>query len=348
VSRIRRRYGTISRVRLVMPAALSAALALTLATPAGAELPLGAPEVVRPARPGDAHQRPRAMTEWWELVAIGRRPRQAVRIRMARGSRIGAVDVDVPALRWHDRLAQSIDTRRRRRLTATGPEGTTRLRRVRRGWVLTMAGPIVSGRLRLTRAQPGPTALRWDLGEELRWPEWEPVDMSWSALAATSTVSGTLTVEGRRVRLRRWRGSLEHVWGRFTVDDEAWDHLNAFTIHERGGGATVAFGLNRTDTTTGAGARDAQWLGVLARVSQGRMSICRPTIHRRRWKSPNSGWQVYALTLRSRCGRERLVFRALDETYLWGGQGIAHFEYGWPARAPRRGRGIATVLGGKF
>jgi hypothetical protein len=337
-----------SGVRLVIPAALSAAFALTLAAPAGAELPLGAPEVVRLARAGDEHQRPRAMTEWWELAAVGRRPRQAVRIRMARGSRIGAVDVDLPVLGWHDRLGQSLDPRRPRKLTATGPEGTTRLRRVRSGWVLTMAGPLVSGRLRVTRARPGPTALRWDLGEELRWPEWVPADMSWSALAATSTVSGTLTVEGRRVRLRRWRASLEHVWGRFTVDDESWEYLNSFTIHERGGGATVAFGLNRSDTTTGAGARDAQWLGVLARVKSGRMSVCRPTVHRRRWHSPASGWHSYALTLRARCGRERLVLRARDEPYLWGGRGISHFEYGRPARAPGRGRGIATVFGSHF
>lgn len=333
-------------VRLAIPAAVVAALAL--ASPAAAAPPLGVPEVVRLARPDDdARQRPRALTEWWQLAAVGPRARDAVRIRLARGPRLGGVDVTVSPLRWSTRLGQSIDTSRRRTPTATGIEGTTTLRRVRDGWTLTMTGPLVSGRLTLERARPGPTALRWRLGEQLRWPRFAPVTMSWSALAATSRVTGRLTVDGTPVRLDGWRASLEHVWGRLTVDDDAWEHMNAFTIHRRRGAAALTFGVNRSDTVTGPGARDAQWLGVLARVTRRRTHICRPTVHRRRWTSAGIDWLPHALTLRARCGRTRIAFRALGSRppVLWGGTGIGHYEYARPATASGGGRGIAVAFG---
>jgi hypothetical protein len=330
-------------VRLAMPVALLAALAL--AAPASAAPPLGAPEVVRVARPGDEHQHPRALTEWWQLVAVGPRATDSIRIRLSRGHRMGGVDVGARSLPWSDRLDQTLDTSRRRRLSATGSEGATTLRRVRRGWVLTMTGPLVSGRLTLKRALPGATGLRWRLGRELRWPRYVPVDMNWSALVATSRVSGRIMVNGTPLRLTGWRASLEHVWGRFEVDDEAWEFLNAFTIHRRDG-AVLAFGLNRRDATTGSGARDAQWLGVLARVTRGRTRICRPTVDRRRWVV-DGRWTPSALALRARCGRTRIAFRAAGSLppLLWGDFGLGFFDIGRPATASGGGRGIAVVWG---
>jgi hypothetical protein len=334
-----------------MPAALAAALALVFSAPATAALPLGAPETVRLARPGDERQHPRALAEWWQVAAINPRSGAAVRIRIARDSRIGGVDVniDTRSLQVNERLGQQPVPHRRRGLTATGVEGTTTLRRVRGGWRLRMKGPLVSGRLRLHRARPGPTALRWRLGDVLRWPQrrWEPSSMNWSALAATSRVTGRLTYEGRRLRLDGWRAALEHVWGQFRVDDDVWEGLNSFTTHRRGGGAALVFGLNRIDTMGGAGARDAQWLGVLALVGKRRQLICRPMVHRRRWDSPEFGWVAYALTLRARCGRARVTFRATGDrpSPLWGGVEIAHYELAWRARASGGGRGLAIAFG---
>jgi len=316
--------------------------ALALAAP-----PIGAPEVVRVARPGDEHQHPRALTEWWQIAAVGPGTTDALRIRLSRGSRMGGVDVTARSLGWSARLAQTLDTSRRDRLTASGIEGTTTLRRTGGGWELTITGPLVSGQLTLERARPGPTALRWRLGDQLRWPRYEPVDMSWSAPAATSRVTGSLTVGGTPLRLDGWRASLEHMWGRFNVDDDAWEFMNAFTVHQRRGGATLAFGVNRSDTTTGPGARDAQWLGVLARVTGGRTRICRPAVHGRRWRTGAIDSLPYALDLRARCGGMRAAFRSLGTipTVLWGADGLGFFEYARPATATGGGRGIAVVWG---
>ena len=319
---------------------------LAAAAPADAARPLGAPAEVRLARAGDVHARPGAMTEWWELAAVEPRSGAAVRVRMARGHRLDGVDVSVTSLGRHYRLAQSVDPAQTRSPTSTGIEGTTTLQRSGRAWVLTMTGPLVSGRLTLTRVRRGPTALRWRLGEELRWPRFEPVDMNWSAFVATSRVTGSLTVDGAPVRLDRWRGSLEHVWGRFTVDDRAWEFGNSWVVHQRGDGATLVFGVNRSDTMTGPGARDAQWLGVLARVRADRARVCRPTVRRRGWVGGAPSWLPYATELRARCRGLRIAFRRQrPDTTLWSGYGIAHYEHAWLGTASGGGTGVALVFG---
>jgi hypothetical protein len=317
------------------------------AAPAGPPR-IGAPKVVRLARAGDARQRPRALTEWYSLAAINPRTGKVVRIRLARGQQIEGVDIASYPLVLGDRLGQQVDTRRPRSVRATGVDGTTVLRRAGRGWRLSFSGPRVSGSLRLSRVRRGPAGLRWRLGEDdLFRPRWEPVDLSWSWLVATSRLTGSLTWKGRRVRFNGWRASLEHVWGRFTVYDDVWGYGTSFVIHRRGG-ATIAFGLNRTDTSTGAGAYDAQWLGVLARVGRRGTRMCRPTVYRRRWIDVGFHWQAYARTMRARCGGTRIIFRTpADPTQLWGEQYLAHYQFAEPATATGGGRGIALFLGRK-
>ena len=308
--------------------------------------PIGAPEVVRLARAGDEHQRPRALTEWWELVALDPRTGTALRVRIARGHRVEGVEIIARSLNRVMRLGQIPDTSRPRLVTATGVEGTTTLRRDGRGWRLALSGERVSGTLRLARVRRGPTGLHWRLGETtyLR-PRRKRVTLNWSSLVATSRVTGALTLEGRRLQLDGWHASLEHVWGRFTVEDPAWAHASTFVVHRRGGSAAIAFGLNRTDTMTGFGARDAQWLGVLARVGRRGARVCRPTVHRRRWTYEGIAWHDYARTLRARCGGMRITFRAPGRDALYGSRGIGHYEYAWPARATGGGRGVAVFLG---
>jgi hypothetical protein len=336
-----------------MPAAalsgVFAAFALAAPAPAAtgpAVRPIGAPEVVRLARAGDEHQRPRALTEWWELVALDPRTGRSLRVRIARGHRVEGVELIARSLNRSMRLGHLPDTSRPRSVTATGAEGTTTLRRDGRGWRLAIDDRQASGSLRLTRARRGPTGLGWRLGETtyLR-PRRERVTLNWSSLAATSRVTGALTLEGRRLQLDGWLGSLEHVWGRFMVEDPAWSHLSGFVVHRRGGGAAIAFGLNRTDTMTGPGARDAQWLGVLARVGRRGARICRPAVHRRRWTYEGIPWHDYARTLRARCGGMRITFSAPGRDAFYGAQGIGHYEYAWPARATGGGRGVAVFIG---
>jgi hypothetical protein len=127
--------------------------------------------------------------------------------------------------------------------------------------------------------------------------------------------------------------------------------MNAYTIHQRRGGASLAFGLNRSDTLTGPGARDAQWLGVLARVrAGGRTRICRPVVHRRRWRSGSIDSLPFALDLRARCRGMRVAFRSLGviPPVLWGAVGLGFYEYARPATATATGggRGSAVVWGG--
>lgn len=148
------------------------------------------------------------------------------------------------------------------------------------------------------------------------------------------------------MRLDGWRASLEHVWGRFLFVDQAWGAGNAFTIHRRGSGAALAFGLNRSDTATGPGARDAQWLGVLAVVDRRRTRICRPTVHRREWVPGGlSGHTPYARELQARCGRTAITFRQLGPPGLWGGDSIGFYQYAGVATASGGGTGIAGPFG---
>jgi len=344
VSRIGAGRGTITRVRVLSTAAALAALAL--AVPAEAAQPLGAPESVRLARAADAHSRPAASTQWWQLAAVDPRSRAALRIRLWGGLTPRGVDVAVTPLRWSGRLGEHLVAHGRRWPTWSGVDGTSALRRAGRRWRITMSGPRVSGRLTLTRPRRGPAGLRWRLGAEPRQRGFEPVALSWSALAATSRLRGGLTVDGVPVRFDGWRASLEHVWGRFTLIDRAWEYGNSFIVHRRGGGAALAFGVNRTDTVTGPGARDGQWLGVLARVGRRRTRVCRPTVRRRDWAPTSIGWMPYARQLRARCGNLRIAFRAREPVrHLWGGTGVGHYEHAWSASATGGGPGIGWAFG---
>ena len=65
-------------------------------------------------------------------------------------------------------------------------------------------------------------------------------------------------------------------------------------------------GLDRTDTITGPGARDAQWHGLLARVGSRGVRVCRPRIDRRKWSLLYPEFTQWATRLRSRCGGQRL------------------------------------------
>ena len=128
---------------------------------------------------------------------------------------------------------------------------------------------------------------------------------------------GTLTLnDGRRFDVDGWRGSYEHSWGDILPGDVEWDYLDSAIVHGKPGQAWVARGLNRTDTVTGPGARDAQWLGLIARVNRGHIKICRPRIDRRGWLFTYPDFAMWDTRLRARCGGISICLRDRRETAI--------------------------------
>jgi hypothetical protein len=154
----------------------------------------------------------------------------------------------------------------------------------------------------------------------MRYPEMraERVTVNYNVPVAAGRVKGALDVLGRRLELTGWRGSFEHIWGSFSYEDRVnWAHWDAYAIH---GAATtwLAFGMNRRDTITGPGARDAQWLGVLARVGRRGTRLCRPRIDRRAWTfSADLTADPVPHRLSARCRGMRVVFRERSGERAW-------------------------------
>ena len=318
-------------------------LLLALA-PTAMAAPIGAPREVRVARAADLRPSPSARTEIWELLAVDPRTRRtlAVRLRRAPGHDEAAVSVFGGGARAHAvRLAQNPQPGASVRFS--GPGGTTTLS----PRSLAMQDTQAAGRLTLQGARPGPAARGWSLGPAVRYPSGNevPTGMSWSVPVATGVLRGEMRVEDETIRLDGWRATVEHVWGSFDLTDPAWEYWDAYTVHGRRGEAWVAFGLNRTDTVTGPGARDAQWLGVLGRVAGGRTRVCRPAVHRRRWTFPLDE-HASARELRARCGRMRVTLREVrDDTFLWADDYVGFFEHADHAQASGRGIGFGRHRG---
>jgi hypothetical protein len=205
-----------------------------------------------------------------------------------------------------------------------------------------VAGPTLAGRLRVRHGWNGPAAFGWQLGTGVRDSGPGAVTLSWTVPIATSSISGALLLGGTRpIEFRRWRASYEHGWGGLLFRDEQWQNWDQYVVHgRRAGEAWLVHGLNRVDIVTGPGARDAQWLGVLARVDT-RVRVCRPRVHRRRWIT-TADFESFAGRLRAACGGLR--FAASDRAGIFTGY-IDHFEVHAPATARRGARGLAVHLG---
>ncbi len=301
---------------------LAVALLILAPTAAAAAPPLGAPSTVRVSRAADERAHPRARTEVWELQAVHPRTKRTVLVRLRDAEGFRTAVVTVPGENGTSRQVEPDlvfrgGDRHGARFEAPGARASLgwRGRRV----TLALHGPQVSGRLRLA-GPPGPLATGWRLGEAMRYPQQraERVTVNYNVPVAAGRLSGVLTVEGRRLRLTGWRGSFEHIWGSFSYEDtQNWAHWDAYAVH-RGKATWLAFGMNRRDTILGPGARDAQWLGVMARVGADGTRVCRPRIHRRAWDPPSPiTADPVAHRLDARCAGMRVVFQDGRRPRAW-------------------------------
>jgi hypothetical protein len=294
-----------------------------VAEPAAALQP-GAPLHVRTARPADAATRSGALMEDWTLELVDSRSRAQVALRIFRSpdeGRGGRLDLNHGG----------------RTLTDDYIAFPASISHGRRAWTIRFGSPTAEGEVRLARALPGVTAQRWRLGREAGFAD--RVTLSWSTPVATSRASGHVRIGDKTVDLRGWRGTLEHRWGTISRQWRAWDHLGAALVHMRGGSAWMLQGLNRRDLLTGAGARDAFWLGLLARVTRGGTSWCRPRIVRRRWHVSLDG-PLAVGSVRASCAGRTVRFRRLDGDIVLGSE---FGELGEDARASARPRGAAWL-----
>lgn len=241
-------------------------------------------------------------------------------------------------------LAQRQEGATRPLVRFSGEGGTTTITRPRGRMTLTLTGPEISGRIAMRAARPGPFARGWRLGPAYRGEREVPTSMSLDVPVATSTLRGSVRIGGETTRLDGWRASLEHVWGSTNVYGGPWHSWDAYTVHGRGGTAWLAFGLDHSQTSTGPGAIDAQWLGVLTRVTPRGVRVCRPSVHRRRWTSGH--WQSpYGQVLHARCGRLRVTLRDLPKLAPVGESVGFLFQDVHRARAGRRGAGLGRHRG---
>ena len=308
---------------MLRAATLAVVVTAVAAQPALALAP-GAPRHVRTARPADVQPRPGAAAEDWTVELVDRRSNAYAALRIFRDPNQGR-GVRLELARGGDGyVADDI---------AFAPA----ISRSDRRWTIRFSSPSSDGEIVLARPRPGVTAGRWHLGREAGFAE--RVTMSWSTPVATARVSGHLRIGTQRVELRGWRGSVEHRWGTFARDWRAWDHASTGLAHTRGGSAWMLLGLNRRDFLTGAGARDAFWLGLLVHATPSGTTFCRPRIVRRGWLASIDGPAAVAI-ISARCRDRRVRFSLLKGTSL---PGNSFGGLGDESRARARPAGAAWI-----
>jgi hypothetical protein len=356
------RNGYPGGMRSVRTWLLTVALLLAATEAAPAATPPGVAKTIRPARLADHAARATMPAEWWTLRAIDPRTRKAFHVQVDR--RPGRTSVWVATSVVDDPLGEDLTVigsgsevdgsvnATARRLTATAPGISVRIDLERRELRAELQTPHSSGRITLSRLTRGPAALGFDIGTAgLLDPSVAPTELSWSVPIATSTARGAIDFAGTKIDVDGWRGSYEHGWGEVYPGSDGWDLWDSYIVHRRRGVAWIVFGLNRWDTVAGAGARDAMWIGMLARATPRGLRACRPAIHRRDWQTTSviERYTSYAPTLRARCRGLRATFLdRLSERGLGRPEGLSDFAFGRPATVNGRGAGWAEHRGNAF
>jgi hypothetical protein len=308
-----------------MRRAATAALVLVVAGagPAAALAP-GAPRHVSTARPADAQPRQRALAEDWTLELVDPRSKGYVALRVFRNLDQGAgVRLE---MRRGKQAYVADDIVYRPPISRSG-----------RTWTIRFSSASGEGVIHLARSRAGVTAQRFGLGREAGYAE--HVTMTWATPVVTARVSGHVRVGAQTMDLGGWRGSLEHRWGTYSRDWRACDHAGTALVHQRGGSAWMLMGLNRRDLLTGAGARDAFWIGLLVHTTPRGTSYCRPRIVRRGWLVSLDG-PVAVRRITAACGRRRVRFTRIPDSYL---PGSSFGRVGEESRARARPGGAAWI-----
>jgi hypothetical protein len=285
---------------------LAVAAVLALAGTASAAAPPGAPHV-RVARASDMADHPDVIREWWTLHLLRPGSTQDLAVTVIRSDReIGvAVGAGRPFV-----AAFAIDATATT-LRARGTQGTLVARLGRHSLSMRITGPVLSGALRLDDTRRGPAALgfRFGTGFSELGPT-RPPTLNWAALAATGRARGTLRLPTGSVGVHGWLGHFEHGWGRFFIVDPVWEYWDEYVVHTAGGGASIVFGMNRTDTLVDGGIpNDATWIGVMATVGARDTTVCRPAVARSGWTIFGGTSIQHAQALTARCAGRTLRFR---------------------------------------
>jgi hypothetical protein len=322
-----------------MHRAVLVALLLAVLAPQAAAAPQGAPRSIGTSSPADHADHPGAMHEWWSVRLVDPRSRAWLDVTVdreldVRGVRVIGVNA---ANQWVDDGFGTPDIAAdRSSLDAVGPDGRLAIRR--RGARIALESTAVTGALELRNVRRGPAARGWRLGEgfAIGGAGYRPVTLDgWSMPIATAKARGSLVVRGTPFDVRGWRASYQHGWGDMLVGDRAWEFWDQLVVHASRGVTYVAYGLNRLDTVTGPGARDAQWLGLLARVGPRGVRVCRPRVDRRKWALLYPELTRYATRLRFRCQGLRL--RTGDAQTMNIAEYVTHAEVRGRTRGRRPG-----------
>jgi hypothetical protein len=308
----------------VRPSVLAVATGIALlAVPSGAAAAM-APHL-RPARPADIVMRPHSLSDVWTLRAQAPGSRDWVYVHWVREQY--PAEPGVHASYFHDdeetdggAVIGTAEATNGNRVRFASERETSSIALHGHGATLDFHGPYLSGRLRLSHALPGPAALGWRLTSI----QHGPMTLNWSAPIATAKVTGSLTLAHSRVSLNGWRATLDHRWGRFLEDWDGWRHWETATIQMRGG-ALLLFGLTPAALATGPGARDAQWLGVLARTTPRGTHMCRPALRRRYWVLGDHFLPTYSERVSATCDHIRVQLRDAGDVRtegdeLWSGR----------------------------
>jgi hypothetical protein len=324
-------------------------LAVVACDGARAATPPGAPSI-GVARGAEHRAHPDADREWWRIRAFAPRRygRAIIEVVRQNGGATLRADIYADDATGLSNAYEPLDTVRAtaRSLDATGPRVALHVRMRGRRIAGTLTLPDGARcRLTLAAARRGPAARGFRLGRHQSGDpgvRGRPVGLNWSMPAAHARTSARFVRAGRVLENGHgWFGSYEHGWGDIDLDDAEWQHWDEQVVHLRNA-TWVLFGLNRTDTMTGPGARDPMWLGVLARVTGSGVRACRARIRRLRWHyNPLDTSMTWPIVTRARCGRLRATFRegarlgidmldhkiATAQTRI-GGRG---FGWGWHA-----------------
>jgi hypothetical protein len=285
-------------------------VALTSAGATAAGAPPGAPKL-RVARAADGRTQPSAFQEWWDIRVLDPRSHAMVALSFKRPPHESTDPSSLHVTGLGQDNVTLPDGFSTGSMTATASQlavGTSSVAFSRHGAAVKLEGTDLAGGFTVRNTRRGPAALGFQLGEgrfnKLVVPR---ATLNWSMPIATGVARGSVDLRGKHVDLDGWLVSYEHTWGELIERDTAWTNWDNWLVH-RGGETWIGFGLNRRDTVTGPGAREAMWLGLLARVGRRGVSICRPRIVRTHWVSSYHPESATAAHMAARCAKLRASF----------------------------------------